>query len=649
MAEKFLILRDITLILAISLPILYAFKKMGISPIVGFLVTGLVIGPSGFGFISQNDQIELMAELGIIVLMFTIGLEFSIAELLKMKKFILLFGSLQAGITILIGTGLMLVFRFPPQQSFFFAMLVSLSSTAIIMKLLSDKSMLDTPHGKISVGILLFQDMAVIPMLIILPLLSGKADLSVQAIAVKIGTAIGVVLSIIALSKYIVPRLLYQISLLRVREVFTATIIVLILGTAYLTHLIGISFSIGAFIAGFIIAESEFSHQITAEILPFRDIFNSLFFVSAGLLLSLQNLYPIFPLVIGICAAVVLLKSLITFGIVRLGGFPFRTALITAVALAQVGEFSFVLAKEGMTIGIIQSGEYNIFLFVAIVTMMLAPFMIERSLKAADRIDLSAKGDDKKSSPLQGHVIIAGFGLNGKNLAKVLKETGIPYCVVELNPMTVRTASAHGEHILFGDITKRNILLKAGAEKAKVMVFALSDSHSTRAGLHLVKNINPAIKTIIRARYVNEVEKYLAYRADIVIPEEFETSLQIFSRVLNEYHIPMNVILRQINLIRQDSYQLLRSDTMTLAPEQLMDIITKSVTESFYVGMHSGAAGKNLRELNIGAATGAKILAVVRQNTSITSPTGSDVILAGDVVVLTGTHLAVDQAIQLLQ
>ncbi|MBI5726960.1 MAG: cation:proton antiporter, partial [Ignavibacteriales bacterium] len=288
--DKFSIIRDIALILAVSLPVLFLFRKIKISPIVGFLITGIIIGPSGLHLIAQNEQIEVMSEVGIILLMFTIGLEFSIAKLVKMKKYLLLFGGLQVVISSVTGFFVIHFNGASAQVAIFLGMVASLSSTTIALKLLSEKSEVDSPHGRISIGILIFQDLAVIPMLIILPLLKGGAGFSLGAFVLKIGLAGGLIAAMIALARFIVPKLLYYVSAMRMREVFTAMMVVLVFGTAYLAHMVGLSFSIGVFIAGFIIAESEYSYEILSEITPFRDIFNSIFFVSAGLLLSLSAL-----------------------------------------------------------------------------------------------------------------------------------------------------------------------------------------------------------------------------------------------------------------------------------------------------------------------------------------------------------------------
>ena len=648
--EQFTVIRDILLILSVSLPIIYLFKKLKISSIIGFLATGVIIGQSGLNLIGKNSEIDFMAELGVILLMFSIGLEMSIKKLLKMKSMLLYFGTLQVLITTAVITYVCYLVHVPIKQAVFWGMLVSLSSTAIVLKIYREKGMLDAPHGRITLSTLVFQDIAIIPMLLILPVLAGGESFDAMHFLQQIGKSLLFIAVIIAFSYFIVPKILHVISRLRTRELFTVTMVVILFGTAYVTHSIGISFSIGAFIAGFIIAESDFSHEIEAEITPFRDIFNSLFFVSIGLLLNVSRFIGQISLTLVIAGMILVLKALIIYFIIRAKKFPTRTAVITALSLFQVGEFSFVLAQTGFRTSIIDADMYNLFLGVAILTMIATPLFIEFAPAFARYLKLPEISDESEDVgvTLSGHVIVAGFGLNGKNLSSVLKDAGIPYCVLELNPDTIKKAKAAGENIMYGDITRKDILMKMRIDSAKVIVYAISDPQSTKASLQLVKRLNPEIYTVVRTRYVAEVDELIKLGADEVIPEEFETSLQMFSRVLQRYHIPMNMIARQVNILRQGSYEMLRNDAVSIPANYLNDLLMQGVTESFFVEETSPVKDKSIKEIDLRAKTGATILAIVRQEKSITNPKGDEVLLYGDILVLTGTHQAVDDAINLL-
>jgi len=374
--------------------------------------------------------------------MFTIGLEFSIEKLLKMKKLFFIGGSLQVGLTILIFTVLGFLFGLKLQNAIFISMLISLSSTAIVLRLFVDKNELDSPQGKISLGMLLFQDLFIVPALIMLPILGSSEKINIINVLGQIVYAFVLIIIIVLVSRFIIPKIIYQIANIRVREVFTIGILLLILGTAYITELIGLSLSIGAFIAGLIISESEFSYETIAEILPFKDAFNSLFFVSIGLLLNLkffsQNYIEIFAFIL----LIIFVKTIVIILVVYILKYPLRIGIITGLTLSQVGEFSFVLAQAGMNYNLLGIDQFNSFLAASIFTMILTPFLINLAPILANALNLPEMRKDKSLetsdySRLIDHVIIAGFGLNGKNLASVLKETGIDYVVVELNPDTV--------------------------------------------------------------------------------------------------------------------------------------------------------------------------------------------------------------------
>ncbi|GAB6282134.1 MAG: monovalent cation:proton antiporter-2 (CPA2) family protein [Ignavibacterium sp.] len=648
------IIKEIVIILLVSIPILFLFRKINLSSIIGFLIAGMIIGPFGFGLISETEEIEVMAEIGVILLMFTIGLEFSIEKLLKMKKLFFIGGSLQVGLTILIFSVLCFLFGLKLQKAIFISMLISLSSTAIVLRLFVDKNELDSPQGKISLGMLLFQDLFIVPALIMLPILGSSEKINIINVLGQIVYAICLIIIIVLVSRFIIPKIIYQIANIRVREVFTIGILLLILGTAYITELIGLSLSIGAFIAGLIISESEFSYETIAEILPFKDAFNSLFFVSIGLLLNLkfvsQNYIEIFAFIL----LIIFVKTIVIILVVYILKYPLRIGIITGLTLSQVGEFSFVLAQAGMNYNLLGIEQFNSFLAASIFTMILTPFLTNLAPIFANALNLPETRKDKSLetsdySKLIDHVIIAGFGLNGKNLASVLKETGIDYVVVELNPDTVLRYKSMGEKIVYGDITKKELLMKLGIQNAKVIVFAISDPQSTKIALRNAKQLNPQIYSIIRTRYIYEVDDFKKLGADEVIPEEFETSLQIFNKVLLQYHIPLNIIMRQVNILRSESYKLLRSETnihQTLL--HIDEILAASLTETFYIDENNPFINHSLKEINLRAKTGATIIAIVRKDKTITNPSAEEKLQANDTLVITGNHKAVDDAVELL-
>ena len=648
--NQFIIIRDIVLILLVSLPIIYIFRKINLPSITGFLIAGMIIGPYGFHIISDTGDIQTMAEMGVILLLFTIGLEVNPASLYKMKKLLLYSGGFQVTLSIILPALIFLLFKIPIKLGIFLGMLISLSSTAIVLKILSEKNQIDSPHGKITLGILILQDLAVVPMFIILPLLGAEQTSSAAAFLLQLFLAFGSLAVIIILSRFIMPKVLFHLAHLRIREAFTIGTILLLLGTAYLTHALGLSFAIGAFIAGLIISDSDFTHQVTSEILPLKDIFNSIFFVSIGLLLNINFVIGSFALITLVVLSVILFKSLLIFIIIRILKYPVRTAVLTGLALAQVGEFSFVLAQVGMTYHLLESTLYNIFLASSIFTMLLTPLILQLApLLANKAVKIAPMSADIKKVKFNDHVIIAGFGLNGRNLARVLKEAGIPYVVIELNPETIKEGKSAGENMIYGDITKEEILLHAGIKTARVIVFAISDPPSTKTALKIAKTNNNSIKAIVRTRYINEIDELLLLGADEIIPEEFETSLQIFTKVLEKYHLPLNIIMQQVSILRGESYSLLRKEKPDVNSfVHLDEILAAGLTCTYFLNEGNYHNGKTLEQLNLREKTDATIIAIVRGNRTISNPSAKDIIESNDTLVITGAHKSVDLAFSLL-
>jgi CPA2 family monovalent cation:H+ antiporter-2 len=649
--HEFIIIRDIVVILLVALPIIFLFKKINLPSIVGFLIAGMIIGPFGFNLIRSIDEVEVMAEIGVMILMFTIGLEVSFSQLVKIKKFLIVAGGLQFILTVLIGTLIFYFLNIEVRLAIFYGLLLSLSSTAIVLKIFSDRNEFETIQGKISLGILIFQDLAVVPAFLLIPLLGSQEGLTGGEIILKLFVAFSSIAIILFSAKLLMPKIVHQIARLRLREAFTVGIILLLLGTAYLTYSLGLSFAMGAFVAGLILAESDYNHQILSEIIPFKDAFNSIFFVSIGLLLNISFVVSNPLLISSFALGIILIKSAVIISIVLFIKYPLRIAVLTGLALAQVGEFSFVLAQTGNNYSLLSTDAYNIFLASTIFTMILTPFII----KASPRLSIFSKnfdinGDDNlHQSKLSAHVIIAGFGLNGSNLARVLKETGIPYIVAELNPDTVKKEKAKGEKIIYGDISKEEILRAVSIEKANIIVFAISDPAITKSSLSLVKKMNPKVYALVRTRYINEVDELKKLGADEVIPEEFETALQIFRKVLEKYHIPLNVIMQQTTMLRQESYSLLRKEGMDIGSfVHLDEILAQGLTESFYVSTENKFIGKSISEINLRAETDATIIAIVRGGETISNPSGKEILNAADTLVIYGTHQSVDKAIEKL-
>ncbi len=648
------ILRELIVLLAVSLPITFLFHKMRLPALVGFLITGVIMGPHGAAIITETSAVERLAEIGVVLLLFTVGLEFSIEDIMRSGRQFLLGGGAQVLLTVSAVTGIALFFRFPLPQALFFGFLASLSSTAIVLKMYSDRAELDTAHGRLSTGVLLFQDIAVVPMMLLLPVLGqatgagGVTTLSVLKTLAK--ASLGLVVVFLA-ARQIVPFLLHQVIRLRNREIFFLLVVLLCLGTAWITYSLGLSLALGAFLSGLIISESEYSHHIVANIIPFRDYFASIFFISIGMLLQTAFFAAHWPLLIGMTTVLALTKAALVFLTAKALRYPVRSALLAGLALAQVGEFSFLLARQGQMYGLIAGDVFQNFINTSILTMIATPFIMQVSPWVASRlgwIELAPPAGTP-ACPLTGHTIIAGYGLNGRNLAMTLKATRIPYVVLEVNADTIRKARDEGEPIIYGDITREDVLHRAGADCAKVIVFAVSDFTATRMAIRLVRKINPSVFILVRTRYAAEVDELMKIGADLVIPEEFETSVEIFSRVLHQYHVPGNVIANQINLVRFGGYQMLRG--ISLDQEKIGRIaalFAGATVDNIQIDPQAPGVGKTLTQLDLRKATGATVIAIVRNGEAIKNPGPDFAIQGDDILVLLGGHKELDQAVNLL-
>ena len=654
---------DLLIILLVSVPVAFICLRAKLPLLVGLMLTGIAIGPSGFGLISEVAAIEVLAEIGVMLLLFTIGLEFSIKRLGEMKRLVVLGGGLQVILTIALTAGIAISFGRSISQSIFFGFLVALSSTAIVLKSYVERNEVDSPHGRAGIGILLFQDISIVAMLLAIPLLGGEDIVSLTSIVIKLGTSLLVLAAVVLAAWFILPKFLKQVVQLRSPEAFLLTVVLLCLGMSWITSHFGLSLALGAFIAGMVLADSDYSHQVTSEVLPFRDVFNSLFFVSIGMLLSIPSLISNVGPVLLLVLALVLGKALIIWSIVRLLGFPQRVATMVGLSLAQVGEFSFVLAKAGQQANLLPESDYQSFLAASIISMIATPFLISASprlgysvqklFKDGRAADVENTEEDihlTSSGGLQHHVIIVGYGLNGRNLARVLRAVGIPYVILELNPDVVRRAQGKGEKINFGDATRREVLIHAGIEQAWSRVLAMSDPAAARRTVYVANALNKNLHIVVRTRYVSEINELYELGANEVIPEEFETSIEIFSRVLHRYGIQRNIIEQQIARVRQQGYEMLRS---AAPPSVLINQpnfnLDGASTEIIVLDSDSPVIGKNLGELDLRVNSGATVIAIVSGEETKISPSANYQLREGDTVVLLGSPEKIARAVAIIK
>ena len=563
------LLYDICIIFGLSIGVLLICHRLGVPSIVGFLVTGLIAGPHGLELIKADHEVEILAEIGVILLLFTIGIEFSLKHLLRIKQAVLLGGSLQVGLTLLAGFGLAWRFGESINASLFIGCLAAVSSTVIVMKLLQERDETRTPHGSTALAILIFQDIAIVPMILITPLLAGHAGDMSSALLLLLAKGVAMLAVVFVGSKYIVPRVLSLVLRARNREIFLLSVLAICLAVVWLMSRFGVSLALGAFLAGLIVSESESSHDALGHISPFRDVFTSFFFVSVGMLLDFHILFEKPLLIAGLTIGVLFVKSILAGCVTSLLGYPLRTAILAGLTLSQVGEFALILATSGIKYGLLSNANYNLFLAVSVLTMAATPFIISAAPHVAEgtlrlplprRLVSGLKGIQATEETDQtNHVIIIGFGFNGRNVAKAARAADIPYVIVEMNPEIVETERAKGEPIFYGDAIYDAVLEHANIKAARVVVVVISDAAASRRIVATAHGLNPTVHVIARTRYLAEVEPLYRVGANEVIIEEFETSVEIFTRVLTEYRIPDARIQQFVSEVRANGYQMFRT------------------------------------------------------------------------------------------
>ena len=598
---------------------------------------------------------EILAEIGVVLLLFTIGLEFSLEEILSVQRRVIWAGVLQVFLTTIVVLVIALLLGNSIEVGVFYGFLVSLSSTAIVLRIYNERREINSLQGRLATGILLFQDLCIVPMMLLIPVLGHSGKGSFLLIIWALLKALVALTLIVWVARKMLPWVLRQVARLRNREVFVLFVVFICLGTAWLTSESGLSLALGALIAGLVISESELSHQIVADILPLRDCYSGIFFISIGMLLNLDFLRQDILTALQNLFLMVGIKSLVLFAIFWVLYRSVRLGVVLGFSLAQIGEFSFILAKAGIGYGLLTSSGEQTFLAASILSMIATPFLIQsvHGLAFGFEALVAGSGGVRRSGEVagsrRGHVIIVGYGLNGQNLARVLKEVSVPYQILEMDPDLVTSAAVAGEPIAFGDGTRPEILENAGIGEARVLVIAVSDPVATVRMVSQARRLRPNLYIIVRTRYVAEIDRLYRLGANQVIPEEFETSVEIFAHVLEKYHVPRNVISLQVDLIRKEHYGTLRG--LRLQGKQLDELshlLAGTTTDTFLILEGSPGVGKSLEELDLRARTGVTVIAIVRNGQSFHNPGPDFTLAAGDVLVFLGAHKELDDASQIL-
>jgi CPA2 family monovalent cation:H+ antiporter-2 len=650
------LLWSISILLAFSILMLLICYRFKVPEVIGLLLTGVIAGPSVLGIFGDMEAIEYFAEIGVVLLLFTIGMEFSFKSLLEVKREFLIGGTLQVFFTFAITLILSLLLGLSMNTAILIGFLIALSSTAIVLRLLQEKDELGTPHGRIILGILIFQDIIAVPMMLIIPFLTGSSGSLLQTVPVLLLEILGMIILVVVSTTWIVPRVLHRVARTRSQELFLLSVVVLGLAMAWLTSSIGMSLALGAFLAGLIISESQFGHQALGSILPFRYVFTSIFFVSIGMLLDIGFLMSHPFLILAAVVAVLLIKAVVGGATTAVLGYPIRTVVLVGLAVSQVGEFSFILSKIGLDGGLLTPDLYQFFLATSILTMGFSPFLMNMSGSISDllcRLPLPDRFKSERCGPTDGggklkdHIVIIGYGLNGRNLSRAAKSARVPYVIIEMNPDTVAKEKAKGEPIQYGDATSPLILEHTNVAEARVVVIAISDAQATRRIITAIRQISQRVRIIVRTRYLKEMKPLYALGASEVIPEEFETSVEIFARVLRSYLVPRDSIDQLTAELRSENYEALRCPARGQALSDLnvplanVEIATVQVKEGMPV------SGKTIKDIDLRKKHGVTILMLQRAAEPVCNPDPDTKLMPGDTLYLFGQPEMLAGAIRL--
>lgn len=641
-------LGEVVALLVGSVLIAYLCYRIRLVPIVGFLITGVVIGPTALGLVKDQALIDGMAEVGVILLLFTIGVEFSLEKLARIRRLIVGGGGLQVGLTIgLLGVG-MAVAGIAWPVAVFTGCLVALSSTTIVLMLLTDRMETDTPAGRFALAILIFQDLAIIGMVLLVPVLGGEGG-STGAVLLALGEAVLIIGVVLVGARKLLPPLLERIARTQRSELFLLTVVTICFGTAWLTSLAGVSLALGAFLAGLVVSESQYSEHALSEVLPLRTLFNAVFFVSVGMLLDLGFLFDNLLLVLGVAGAVLLIKFIVTAGSVRALGYPARIGVVVGFALAQIGEFSFVLARAGEEVGLTPAGmgEAGVQTFIAVTVLLMAgtPLLMQLGHRLGTRMlqreppieEPTHETSTTGHAALEDHVIVVGYGPAGHRLVQVMHDTGLPFTIIELNPSLAKQAEEAGFPVIRGDASRPHILEHAALGRAKLCVVVIGDEAATQRIVEVAHYLNPTVQIIARTRFLANVERLHEAGADIVVPEELETSVRIFTNVLGAYMIPPDEINRQVTALRSGDYQLFRGSIHEAHLMVLQGLDEEGLhTRAVAVRVGAPAVGKTLSELALRRTHNLTVLAVRRDGRTIGNPAGDFQIEPNDRLVLVG-------------
>ena len=656
-----MLLDELTIIAVLGVVVTVLVSKIRLPTVAGLLLAGALAGPFGLGLVSSVHAIETLAEMGTVLLLFTIGLEFSLERLKHIFKQVAIGGMLQVGLTTGAAAGVAFLCGQPPGRCLFYGFIFALSSTAIVLRALTERRELDAPHGRIIVGTLIFQDLCVVPMALIIPLLGPgqSAGNAMGGFALALLKAAGVVLAIVVIARVVVPRVLAAVDASRSREVFLLAVLALCIGTAWLTSLADLTLALGAFLGGIVVADTEYGHRAMGDILPLRDAFVSIFFVSLGMLFDLHVVLAHPLLVAGLLIGFVLGKGFLATIAAGAMRFPGRVAWLAGVGLGQFGELGFVLVGRAHTAGVVDKDTMAPILAAGIISMFLTPVLMrwaphftagERLLAPLERLIgvRSLNEEDDNTHTLRDHVIIVGFGVAGKLTAQALATTEIPYLVLELNAENVRKAKANDEPIFYGDATSEETLEHAQLKTARALVLLMNDPQGAQRVVDVARRLAPDVHILMRSTYLGEKRNLLKMGASDVVAGEVEGGVELLARLLRWCDVPRNVIDQRLRETRDETQTTERRQTFPRRTLPQHESLAEMKVESVLVTEDSAANGRSAVDLELRQQTQALVVAVRRDGTLMEHPKPDDPFRTGDVVYVVGERRSIDRAVRML-
>jgi CPA2 family monovalent cation:H+ antiporter-2 len=653
-------LEHILLVVGVGVVVAVLLGRLRLPTLAGLLVAGALVGPSGLALVPDAHEIQILAEVGVVLLLFTVGLEFSLTRLRPVARQIALGGTLQVGLTVIAVVGANAAWGGTVARGVLLGFLFALSSTAIVLRGLGDRGEMDAPHGRLVVGVLVFQDLLVVPVMLLVPALAGKAGGAGLAIAVALGKTAIVVVAVVAASRVAIPRVMAWVDRPKSRELFTLAVLALCLGTAYLTARASLSLALGAFLAGVALADTEYGPRALGEVLPLRDFFSSLFFLSMGMLFDVRVLVEAPHLVLLLVGGLVIAKGFLATLAALAMRFPARVAWLGGVALAQFGEFGFVLALAGQEAGVLDPGTTRLMFAAGALSMFVTPILMrvaphvsagERLLRPLERL-LGARGIDEATAEddkVVGHVVVGGFGVGGRLLARALRDAGVPCLVLELDADRVRAARSAGEPVYYGDVTSREALAHARLAHARTFVLLINDPDATRRAVTAARAIAPGLPIIARSPGAADVELLRSLGADNVVNARLEASLELMARVLRRVGLPGNVIAEAMRGARETTGGSERKPTLPRPRLHEVEELAELKVESVAIRAGAYATGRTLADLDLQRQTGALVVAVRRESRLQQRIDPTAPLLENDILYLAGHGPSIRRAIQILE